>query len=278
MGNETVYDLHTHSRASDGALSPSDLVVRAFSGGVQVLSLTDHDTVAGIEEARSKAGAIGMQFVAGIELSVTWCKKNIHVIGLNIDPMSESLSEGIHRIQSIRRERALLMGQKLEKSGVSGAYEGALEKAGTGMVTRTHFAQLLVEKGLARDVRDVFNHYLKPGKPGYVHTDWAEMQDAVGWIRQAGGVAVLAHPMRYQLTRSWLGRLCGEFKEAGGMGIEVVSGSAPPGEVQSLAAHAKRYELLASCGSDYHSPDYLWQRLGPLTPFPEGLTPIWSAW
>ena len=278
MANETVYDLHTHSYASDGALSPSALVERAQLGGVQVLSLTDHDTVAGLEEARSKAEAMGLRFVAGIELSVTWCKKNIHVIGLNIDPLNERLSEGIHRIQSIRVERALLMGQKLEKSGIPGAYEGALEKAGIGMVTRTHFAQFLVEKGLAKDVRDVFNHYLKPGKPGYVHTDWVEMREAVEWISQAGGVAVLAHPMRYQLTRSWLGRLCAEFKEAGGIGIEVVSGSAPPGEVQSLAAHALRYELLASCGSDFHSPDYLWQRLGPLAPFPQGLTPIWSAW
>jgi hypothetical protein len=254
------------------------LVQRAATAGVKVLSLTDHDTTAGLPEADIAAQGAGIRLVPGVEISVTWEKKTLHVVGLNIDIQHASLQAGLSQLEQVRADRAMEMGDRLEKAGIPGIFEEAQAMVGEGMITRTHFAHCLARRGLAADVRDVFGRYLTAGKPGYVSTRWADIADAIQWIRDAGGVAVLAHPHRYKLTGSWLRRLLGEFKEMGGEGLEVLSGTASPGEVQSSAALAKRFGLLASCGSDFHGPDDGWPKLGRLPALPAGLEPVWKVW
>lgn len=272
------YDLHTHSTASDGKYIPAQLVAQAASAGITVLALTDHDSTAGLAEAQAAAPAHGVRLITGVEISVTWCDKSLHIVGLNLDPDSAALRQGLARLQAIRMERAKEMGRRLAKDGIPGAFEAAEAMAGEGMITRTHFARYLAHLALAANVRDVFNRYLTQGKPGYVSTRWAGMGEAIGWIREAGGVAVLAHPQRYKLTGSWLRRLVMEFREAGGAGIEVISGTASPGDVQSSTEYARRFDLLASVGSDFHSPDNLWPKLGRLPPLPAGIRPVWETW
>lgn len=282
MGNAlqkpmTTYDLHTHSSASDGVYTPAELVARAASAGIEVLALTDHDTTAGLAEAEAAARDAGIRLIPGVEISTTWQNKTLHVVGLNIDAEQALLQAGLRQLDTIRAGRAREMARRLEKAGIPGILEAAEALAGSGMLTRTHFAHCLARLGLAIDVRDVFNRYLTAGKPGYVSTRWVEMDDAIAWIRAAGGVAVLAHPQRYQLTGSWLRRLLGEFREMGGAGLEVLSGTAPPGDVQSSTALASRFDLLASCGSDFHGPDEGWPKLGRLPAMPAGLNPVWHA-
>ena len=274
----TVHDLHTHSTASDGAYSPAELLERAAGAGIQVLALTDHDTTAGLAEAQEAADLRGVDFIAGIEISVTWQNRTLHIVGLRIDPEHGALQAGLEGLRQIRTDRALEMDARLARAGISGILDAARQMAGPGMITRTHFARCLASRGLAADVRDVFNRYLTPGKPGHVSTRWADMEAAIDWIRGAGGIAVLAHPQRYKLTHSWLRRLLGEFKEMGGEALEVLSGTSAPGDVQSSAALARHHGLLASCGSDFHGPDDSWPKLGRLPGLPAGLTPVWRAW
>ena len=274
----TVHDLHTHSTASDGAYSPAELLERAAGAGIQVLALTDHDTTAGLAEAQEAADLRGVDFIAGIEVSVTWQNRTLHVVGLRIDPEHAPLQAGLEGLRQIRTDRALEMDARLARAGISGILDAARHQAGPGMITRTHFARCLASRGLAADVRDVFNRYLTPGKPGHVSTRWADMEAAIDWIRGAGGIAALAHPQRYKLTHSWLRRLLGEFKEMGGEALEVLSGTSAPGDVQSSAALARRHGLLASCGSDFHGPDDSWPKLGRLPALPADLTPVWRAW
>ena len=277
-GPGTVHDLHSHSTASDGFYSPTELVRRAAEAGVKVLGLTDHDTTAGLYEAEVAAEEVGIQCIYGVEISVTWERKTLHVVGLNIDADYAPLQAGLSRLETIRADRATEMDRRLERAGIPGILEEARAMVGNGMITRTHFAHCLARRGLAANVRDVFGRYLTAGKPGYVSTDWAEIAEAIGWIKAAGGVAVLAHPHRYKLTASWLRRLLGEFKEMGGEALEVLSGTASPGEVQSSAGLASRFGLLASCGSDFHGPDEGWPKLGHLPPLPPGLEPVWRVW
>lgn len=272
----TLHDLHTHSRASDGAYTPSELVQHAAAAGIRMLALTDHDTTSGITEARQAADQAGIQLIAGVEISVTWEKKVIHLVALNINPDHDTLKQGLASLQAIRQERAREMGQRLARAGIPNLYDAASEMAGNGMITRTHFAHHLVELGLAADMRDVFNRYLTPGKPGYVSVQWATLENAIEWTRQAGGLTAIAHPQRYPLTKSWMRRLLGEFKEMGGTALEVLSGTAPPGDVQASAELARRFDLLASCGSDFHNPAYQWPKLGRLPPMPKGLIPVWE--
>lgn len=273
-----MYDLHTHSTASDGSYTPTELVERAGTVGITVLALTDHDSTLGLAEAQLAAERVGLQLIPGVEVSTTWEGKSIHIVGLNVNPASEVLQQGLMRLQTIRRERASIMDQRLAAHGIPGSLNAAAEMAGSGMITRTHFARYLAQCGLAASVRDVFDRYLTPGKPGYVQTEWATIEDAVSWISQAGGVAVLAHPQRYRLTGSWMRRLLDHFKLAGGQGIEVVSGTGSMGDLQSSTAYAKRFELLASVGSDFHSPDAQWPKLGKLANLPAELTPVWHHW
>lgn len=274
----SAYDLHTHSTASDGKYTPAELVAEAVAAKIAMLAVTDHDSTAGLAEAQEAAQEHEIHLVAGVEISVTWCDKSLHLVGLNVDPNSAGLRQGLAGLQEIRMERAREMGRRLAKDGIPGAFEAAEALAGEGMITRTHFARHLAHLALAANVRDVFNRYLTQGKPGYVPTRWAEMGDAISWIKEAGGVAVLAHPQRYKLTGSWLRRLLAEFRETGGEAIEVISGTAAPGDIQSSTEYARRFDLMASVGSDFHSPDYLWPKLGRLPPLPAGLVPVWEQW
>jgi predicted metal-dependent phosphoesterase TrpH len=254
------------------------LVERAQRQGIRVLALTDHDTTAGIREAQIACDANAIRLIPGVEVSVTWEKKTIHVIGLGVDPHEARLQATLTAIGVIRESRAEEMGQRLSRKGIHGVLEDAREIAGVGMVTRTHFAKVLAARGHALDVRDVFGRFLTPGKPGYVSTTWASMEEAVAGIRNAGGCAVIAHPLRYRLTRTWLRRLAGEFREIGGQGIEVLSGQPSPGDMQSMRDFAIREQLRGSCGSDFHGPDEGWPKLGRVPLMPAGVEPVWSDW
>lgn len=272
------YDLHSHSHHSDGTLSPADLVMRARSGGVDVLALTDHDVTDGIAEARAAAQAVGLALVPGVEVSVTWGAMTVHVVGLGIDPGHARLQAGLAELRKFRAWRAEEIGRRLAKKGIAGAYEGARALAHGSLISRTHFAQFLVGQGHAQDVRQVFRKYLVTGKPGHVPGEWAALPDAVGWIRAAGGQAVIAHPARYKLSATRLQRLLREFKDSGGEAIEVVSGSHSRDDYLRFAALASRYELLASSGSDYHGPESPWIELGRLPALPESCRPVWMSW
>ncbi|HHO69573.1 MAG TPA: PHP domain-containing protein [Gammaproteobacteria bacterium] len=270
------YDLHSHSTASDGTLAPAELVRRAAAAGVDVLALTDHDTLDGLAEAVPAAAAAGVALVPGVEVSVSWRGLTVHVLGLGVDPAHRPLAEGLRGLSDYREWRAAEIGRRLEKRGIGGALEGARAHAHGRIVGRTHFARFLVDSGRAASVGEVFKRYLVKGRPGYVRGDWAALDDAVGWIRGAGGIAVVAHPARYRLTRSKLGHLLHDFQAAGGEGLEVVSGSHSRDQTLHMAAVARSSGLLASCGSDYHGPENPWIELGRLRALPNGCTPVWQ--
>ncbi len=270
-------DLHTHSTASDGTLSPAALVARAAAAGVETLALTDHDTVAGLPEAITAAQAAGIALIPGVEVSVTWGGRTVHVVGLALDITCKPLLDGLDGLQAYRVWRAEEIGRRLAKAGYEGALEGAKRHASGALIGRTHFARFLVERRAATDIRDVFKRFLVSGKPGHVPGEWTTLEQALGWIHTAGGIAVIAHPARYKFTRSKLRRLFGELKECGGRGLEVVSGSHSKDDYYVYARHAREQGLLASAGSDYHGPDKPWIELGRLPPLPEGCTPVWTA-
>jgi predicted metal-dependent phosphoesterase TrpH len=278
MAETRVYDLHTHTFYSDGALAPAELVARAAAHGVQVLALTDHDVTDGVPEAQAAAQQAGITLVPGVEISVTWGTQTVHVVGLQIDITHPGLQAGLARLREFRDWRAEEIGRRLAKAGIPGAIEDARTRAQRGLVSRTHFAQFLVAAGHASDVRSVFKKYLVHGKPGYVPGAWAGLDEAMGWIRAAGGQAVLAHPARYKITATRLKKLLGEFRDAGGAAIEVVSGSHSRDDMFRFAQLAGSYGLLASSGSDFHGPHNCYMDLGPLPPLPDGCTPVWQTW
>lgn len=274
-----LIDLHCHSTVSDGVLKPSELVRLAADNGVKILALTDHDDVAGLEESRGAAQEAGVTLVNGTEISVTWSGRTIHVVGLGVDPGHEGPRQGLQAVRAGRGERAGRIAAELERAGISGSLEGARAfAANPGIISRTHFARFLVEKGYAKDIKTVFKRYLAKGKPGYVSHRWAELAEAVGWIRQSGGTAVLAHPGRYDLGRTKMDELLSEFKDVGGIGIEVVTGNHTREQFLEFAAYARHYGLLASCGSDYHGPGESHMEPGRLPDLPPGCRPIWHAW
>jgi predicted metal-dependent phosphoesterase TrpH len=277
------YDLHCHSVISDGTLTPTELVDRAAERGVKVLALTDHDDVDGLDEARAAAVRHGMTFINGVEISVSWRTHTLHIIGLGIDPDHPPLVEGLRSVRSGRGERAKKMAESLAKAGIGGALEGAYQYAeNPNVIGRTHFARFLVEAGHCKDVKSVFNRYLVKGKPGYVPHQWANLADAVSWIRGSGGVAVLAHPGRYMSGRVGMGKktmheLLTEFVELGGQGIEVVTGSHTPEQYAEFARYAEEFDLLCSCGSDFHGPGESYRDMGRLPDLPLGCRPVWEA-
>jgi 3',5'-nucleoside bisphosphate phosphatase len=272
-------DLHCHSTASDGLLAPATLVERACARGVTMFALTDHDEIAGLEEARAAARARGLRFIDGVEISVTWRDTTIHVVGLNIDPANEELRRGLVLVRSSRVRRARKIADSLEAAGIPGSFEGAMAHVeNPEIVSRTHFARFLAGHGYARDVRSVFHHFLVAGKPGYVPHEWAALADAVAWIRAAGGVAVVAHPGRYKLSRPEVRELLAEFIGCGGAGIEVITGSHTPEQYAEFAALARELGLLASRGSDFHGPGESKVELGSLPQLPADLQPVWRDW
>lgn len=271
------HDLHSHSLASDGTLSPADLVARACAAGVDVLALTDHDSLDGLEEAEAAARAQGLRLVQGVEISVTWSRQTIHVLGLLVDRHNPELQAGLRSLQTFRDWRAEEIGRRLAKAGIEGAFPAARTLARGRIVSRTHFARFLVEQGHAASLREVFKHYLVNNKPGYVSGEWASLEDALGWIRAAGGLAVLAHPARYAMSASKRRRLLEEFRECGGVGMEVVSGSHSRDEALTMAALSRTTPLLASRGSDFHGPENPWVELGRLQELPSGCSPLWES-
>jgi predicted metal-dependent phosphoesterase TrpH len=272
-------DLHCHSIVSDGTLTPTALAQRAKANGVDLWALTDHDEIDGIAEARRAADAVGLRFVAGVEVSITWSGKTVHIVGLGVDEHNPSLRAGLASVRGGRESRGREIAEDLARAGIHGAFEGAMQHAGNPeMLGRTHFARFLVESGVRPTVADVFKHYLVEGKPGYVPHRWGALEQAVGWIRGAGGRAVIAHPARYALTELQRDALIDAFKEAGGEGIEVVTGSHTPEEYDSFARVARRAGLLASRGSDFHGVTESGADLGSLPPLPSDLKPVWHDW
>lgn len=274
----SCYDLHSHSTASDGTLSPSALVARAVGAGVDVLALTDHDTTEGLQEASAAAKGTGLCLVTGVEISVTWGGQVVHIVGLGFNPQNRALQMGLAELRRFRDWRAEEIGRRLEKHGIPGSYEGAKGYSNGHLISRTHFARFLVEQGHSADMRKVFRQFLTQGKPGHVAGEWADLERAVGWINDAGGEAVIAHPARYGMTRTKLRRLMGEFREAGGAALEVVSGSHSKDEVFTMAKHSRDFSLRASVGSDYHGPETPWTDLGKLQALPDNAVPVWRDW
>jgi 3',5'-nucleoside bisphosphate phosphatase len=270
-------DLHCHSTVSDGLLSPAQLVCRAKANGVTLLALTDHDELAGLAQASQTAKQEGVGFVPGVEVSVTFCDETIHVVGLGIDPCNPTLEAGLQKVREGRDARARQIGHALARAGLPGVYEGACALAkNPSMVSRSHFARCLVQRGVARDVASVFQHYMVPGRPGFIRHEWALLEEALAWIHAAGGLAVLAHPARYRLGQGQMKRLLQGFVAQGGEGIEVVSSAHSSAEMAHFAGVARTHGLLASRGSDFHGPDESRLDLGQIPPLPAGLEPIWS--
>lgn len=270
-------DLHCHSTISDGWLEPADVVRRAHANGVTLLALTDHDEVAGLDEADAAARACGLTLVPGVEISVSFLGDTVHIVGLGIDRRNAQLVAGLARVRSGRDARAVRMSEALAKVGIHGALEGARRFArNPALISRAHFARHIVDTGLMPDVSTVFRHYLATGKPGYVEHEWASLEDAVKWIRGASGIAVLAHPARCRYSEREMERLLDCFVACGGEGIEVVSGSHTEAEVQRFASVARRRGLLASRASDFHGERESPVDLGACPELPPDLVPVWS--
>jgi len=270
-------DLHCHSLVSDGVLAPAEVVRRAAANGVTLLSLTDHDETDGCAPAEAEARAWGISFVPGVEISVSFAGETIHLLGLGIDPNDAALCEGLQRVRSGRDARARRIAEELERHGIHGAWEGALHFAkNPALVSRAHFARYIVSLGLMRSVSEVFQYYLAKGKPGYVEHEWAVLEEALAWIRGAGGVAALAHPARYRLSAAQFEVLLRRFDEGGGAAIEVSSGSHGPDDMRRWAHVARQWGFAASMGSDFHAPEESAVDLGAAHPLPPDLTPVWQ--
>ncbi len=271
-------DLHCHSVVSDGTLTPEDLAARAKANGVELWALTDHDEIGGQHRAAAAAHSQGLAYLTGTEISVTFADTTVHIVGLGFDPDNAALAQGLAATRGGRGQRAQEMAAQLAEVGIAGAYEGALQFVGNPeLISRTHFARFLVETKVCRDTAEVFRKYLIEGKPGYVPHRWAALGDAVRWITEAGGVAVIAHPARYKFTATEEYALFSEFKAHGGTGVEVVTGSHSATEYLTYADMAQAFGLAASRGSDFHSPDESHTDLGALPLLPGHLTPIWET-
>jgi len=271
-------DLHCHSAVSDGTLEPEVLAARAKANGVELWALTDHDEVGGQHRAAAAAKALGLPFLTGVEVSVSFIDVTVHIVGLGFDPADPALVAGLAQTRGGRRERALEMAEGLARVGIPGAFEGALKYVGNpDLISRTHFARFLVETRVCADTHEVFRKYLTEGKPGYVPHRWASLSDAVRWIVDAGGLAVIAHPARYRFTANEEHALFTEFKGHGGRGVEVVTGSHSSADAARYTEVAAEYGLLASRGSDFHSPEESHTDLGALPALPGSLSPVWEA-
>jgi len=273
------YDLHNHSTRSDGLLSPTELLELAARTRVDAIALTDHDTTDGLDEAQGAARRVGIALIPGVEISVSWGDTTLHVVGLNVDPAAPALSNGLRGIRDGRTGRGEKIAAALEKLGIEGTFDGAYALAeNKSMLGRTHFARYLVETGRVKDIQAAFDRYLAKGKAAYVPHRWAELPDAVDWIRKSGGVAVLAHPGRYSLKPMFRDEMLKDFRAAGGEAIEVVTGSHRPEQYAAWQRMALEHGFLASRGADYHGPGESPIEPGRLPALHESLTPVWSRW
>jgi predicted metal-dependent phosphoesterase TrpH len=271
-------DLHTHSNCSDGTLTPRELVAHAAAAGVEVLALTDHDTVAGVEEAAQSAALLGMRLVPGVEISAAWRAQSIHVLGLWIDPASAALQGELLTQAERRRSRMRKMCARLGKLGLPGDELLAAVTAQPGLPTRAHLADALVAGGHATLANEAFRKYLGAGKGGYLAAEWPALDIVVGWIRAAGGVAALAHPARYSLSATARRQMLADFVAAGGAALEVVSGANGAQHVEAVAALALKFDLMGSVGSDFHNPQLTWNPLGRSLKLPDCVTPVWRSY
>ena len=271
-------DLHCHSLASDGALTPAEVVARAHANGVQMLALTDHDTLRGLSQAESEAASLNLELVSGIELSSQWSGVGIHIVGLAVDTKNAQLLHAVGKQEVARETRAREIGRRLGKKGFEAAYEGAKRIAGESQIGRPHFARFLVEQGYVLDQETAFNKYLGAGKIGDVKSQWPSINEIVSWIHTAGGYAVLAHPDKYKLTRMKLRRLLTDFKAAGGDALEVVSGQQNRDITSYYTRLCEEFEFYASCGSDFHHPSNAWCDLGKFQDLPKTCKPVWELW
>ncbi len=274
----STIDLHCHSTASDGTLTPIELVTLAQERGVKHLALTDHDTVAGLPDAIALGIKSGVNIIPGVEFSALWNGLNIHILGLNFDCQSEVIKEATARQEASRFSRAQTIADRLKKKGFDGLYEGALEKSGGHAPGRPHIALAMVEKGYVSNVATAFKKYLGSGKVGDVKSLWPSVSEVVGWVTEAGGSAVIAHPRKYKMTVTKLRRLIEDFAEAGGEGLEVITSGQKQGEIGLLADLCVRYRLKGSLGSDFHSPAQTWVNLGAIPKLPQSVVPIWERW
>lgn len=271
--------MHNHSTRSDGLLSPTQLIELAARRRVDAIALTDHDTVEGLEEASGAARRLGVGFVPGVEISVSWGDTTLHVVGLHVDPSSPALCAGLESIRAGRLDRARRIAQALDALGFAGTLEAALALAqDERLLSRTHFARHLAERGAVKDTQQAFDKYLARGKPAYVAHRWAGLEEAVGWIRESGGTAVLAHPGRYDLKPMMRHEMLREFRALGGEAIEVVTGSHRPEEYSLWQREALEYGFTASRGADYHGPGESPWEPGALPTLHASLTPVWSKW
>lgn len=273
-----MIDLHSHSNVSDGLFTPAELVEHAASHGVRVLALTDHDDIDGLADARQAAALHGIQLVNGVEISVTWKKRTLHIVGLNIDPDNQDLRTGLAQVRQSRLERAKQMAIGLERAGIHGSFEAASSYAEQSILTRMHFARFLVERQYAKDAKSVFKKYLVKGKPGFVDHQWMSLESAVNLIVNSGGVAVIAHPGRYDIRRTNMLLLLEEFRALGGTAIEVVTGSHTPPQYVEYAKYAQLFGLKASQGSDYHGKGISFMEMGRLPALPSNCIPVWQDW
>ena len=271
-------DLHCHSAVSDGTLQPEELAARAKANGVELWALTDHDEIGGQQRAQATALALGLPYLTGTEISVTFAGTTVHIVGLGFDAADKALHAGLAATRGGRKERAMEMSDGLAAVGIHGAFEGALRHVGNPeLISRTHFARHLVESGVCGDTSEVFRRFLVEGKPGFVPHRWAALGNAVGWITAAGGIAVIAHPARYKFTPTEEYAFFTEFKQHGGRGVEVVTGSHSSADAARYTETALEFDLLASRGSDFHGPAESHMDLGSLPPLSSRLSPVWDA-
>jgi len=269
-----IYDLHSHTTFSDGALTPIELIARALDKGVDVLAITDHDTIDAYREMPVDHGSI--KVIPGIEFSTQWENRGIHVLGLNIDLGSDAIRTGVKFQSNARLERARRIGDNLAKKGIEDAFAGASKLSIGGYIGRPHFAQHLIKIGKAKSMQAAFKNYMGDGKAGDVKQHWAELSQIIQWVRDAKGIPVLAHPLKYKLTRTEVKRLLASVKQLGGEGMEVVSGQQESQQTTGMAQLCEQLNLLASCGSDFHMPDRRWAELGVFAPLPPNVTPVWE--
>lgn len=276
--NIPIIDLHCHSNVSDGLLSPAELMSHAAENNVQAIALTDHDDIAGLSEASITAKSLNIIFINGVEISVTWKKRTLHIVGLNFDKDNKLLFQGLKKIRDGRYKRAQLIADGLGMAGIQGAMDGAKSYAKNSTIGRIHFAQFLVAQGYAKDISAVFKKFLTPGKPGYVDHEWISLEESIRLINGAGGDAIIAHPGRYDMGNKLYPKLFQEFKDLGGTGVEVMSGSQDPSQANYFSKLAANYNLFSSCGSDFHGKGISHRALGNVRSLPNDSIPIWTKW
>ena len=269
-------DLHSHSYYSDGVYSPSEVIELANQVKCDLFSLTDHDTTVGVLEAQERADDLSLNFIPGVEISAFWQNMTIHILGIGVNINNDFLQKGLQRNQELRKERAEKIAYGLRRAGIAGALEKTRILSKTNMITRTHFAQMLIQEGFCKDMKSVFRRFLTGNKPGAVRVEWSSFEEVISWIHAAGGFSVIAHPFRYRMTQAKIKRMFGEFKEAYGDGVEVITAMSSEQEINLCSNWANESNLLISSGSDYHGWPSQRINIGSQREIPNSDNLIWN--